>query len=152
MSQGYTLRNLQSWDLEPGLGRAVLSTMTKPRVAVVSALPGLWCALSRVLASISCLGLQGVTLHPCLPVASCRAIPQPSSLLYNPQKEKWHLERIYSGGSCLRHENKAFELLHINWSVNEKLFIWFQSQTLSSQWAVRSGSAHYRQWVGTGAL
>ena len=65
MSQGYTLRNLQSWDLEPGLGRAVLSTMTKPRVAVVSALPGLWCALSRVLASISCLGLQGVTLHPC---------------------------------------------------------------------------------------
>ena len=33
----------------------------------------LWCASSRVLASLSCLGPRGVTLHPCLPVASCRA-------------------------------------------------------------------------------
>lgn len=65
--------------------------------------------------------------------------------------EKWHLERIYSGGNCVRHGNKAFELLHINWSVNEKLFIWFLSQTLRSQWAVWSGSARYGQWVGTGA-
>jgi hypothetical protein len=54
--------------------------------------------------------------------------------------EKWYLKRIYSGGSRVRHENKAFELLHINLSVNEKLFIWFLSQTLRSQWAVWSGS------------
>lgn len=39
----------------------------------------------------------------------------------------------------------------INWSVNEKLFIGFPSQTLRSQWAVWSGSARYGQWVGTGA-
>lgn len=36
-----------------------------------------------------------VTLHPCLPVASSgarRAVPQTSSLLPNPQMEKWHLK------------------------------------------------------------
>lgn len=65
--------------------------------------------------------------------------------------EKWHLKQIYSGGSRVRHENKAFELLHINRSVSEKLFIWFRSQTLRSQWAVWSGSARYGQWDGTGA-
>lgn len=45
-----------------------------------------------------------------------------------------------SDGSCVRQEKKAFELLHINLSGNEKLFIWFPSQTLRRQWAVRSGS------------
>lgn len=35
--------------------------------------------------------------------------------------------------------------------MSEKLFIWFPSQTLRSQWAVWSGSACYGQWVGTGA-
>lgn len=80
---------------------------------------------TKVLASLGHLGPYGVTLHPCLPVAShwaCRAVPQISLLLHNPQMEKWHLKRIYSGGSRVIHENKAFELLHINWSVSEKAF------------------------------
>ena len=74
------------------------------------------------------------------------------SALHNPQMEKWHLERIYAGGSSVRRENKASELLHINGSVKEKLFIWFPSQTLRSQWAVRSGRRRSGQWVGTGAV
>lgn len=40
----------------------------------------------------------------------------------------------------MRQEEKVFELLHINLSANEKLFIWFPSQTLRRRWAVRSGS------------
>lgn len=35
--------------------------------------------------------------------------------------------------------------------MSEKLFIWFPSQTLRSQWAVWSGSACSGQRVGTGA-
>lgn len=40
----------------------------------------------------------------------------------------------------MRHEKKAFELLHINLSVNEKLFIGFPGQTSRRQWAIGSGS------------
>jgi hypothetical protein len=50
------------------------------------------------------------------------------------------------------HENKAFELLHINLSINEKCFIWFPSQTWRRQQGRRSAlGACYRWWVGTGA-
>lgn len=35
-----------------------------------------------------------------------------------------------SDGSWVRHENKAFELFHINLSVNEKLSIWFSQPDL----------------------
>lgn len=114
MSQGYTPGEPAEMGFGTRTGRAVLSTVTQPRVAVVSALPGaVVCTVEGPGTGQLSWSLRG-HFASCLPVASCRAIRQPSSLLYNPQKEKWHLERIYSGGSCLRHENKAFELLHIN--------------------------------------
>lgn len=72
-------------------------------------------------------------------------VPQISSLLCDAQMEKWHLKGIYSGGSRVRHANKALEWLHRNWSASEKLFIWFLSQTWSSHWAAWFGSAREGQ-------
>lgn len=120
----------------------------------VTALPRALAWTAKALASLGRLGPYRLTLQPCLLVAppwACRAVPPIFSLLCDPQMEKWHLKQIYSGGSRVRHENKALEWWHTNWSASEKRFIWFLSQTWSSHWAMWFGSACEGQWDGTGA-
>lgn len=63
-------------------------------------------------------------------------------------REKVALKTNVFRWDCVRQEKKAFELLHINLSANEKLFIWFPSKTLRRRWAVWSGSTIWAAiWV-----
>ena len=87
--------------------------------------------------------------------AACNALPFGTWLwhpdlptCHNPQMEKWHLKWIYSGGSTIKHKNKAFDSLHMHLSVNEKLCLTAEpdSQKWCATWAGTRAADQGRVW------
>lgn len=92
----------------------MLSPMTKLRVAVVSALPRAVVCTVKGPGHRSVVSVPRVTLHPCLACGILQGHPSATPHCFIIHKGKVALRANLFRWELLRHENKAFELLHIN--------------------------------------